>query len=199
LTGGIDAGLSFSELELVGRDRWVAEHVVEVTPGTATPDRYFPEGALAQWLAANDQPSTVYAFPPLGVQTLREGYRYLIELLGIDAVAHAAAATPARPSIVHGQISAATAGEFGDVQFTSRTSGSTLFVNPLMAIYFTVDLDKLAARCLYLDRLENTYGRRQVITRIEAFRNEVTTRIPRAFPHCLGVLPREVRDRSARP
>ena len=90
---------------------------------------------------------------------------------------------PARPSIVHGQISAATAGEFGDVQFTSRTSGSTLFVNPLMAIYFTVDLDKLAARCLYLDRLENTYGRRQVISRIQAFRNEVTTRIPRAFPH----------------
>lgn len=36
---------------------------------------------------------------------------------------------------------------------------------------------------LYLDRLENTYGRRQVISRIEAFRDEVTTRIPRAFPH----------------
>ena len=58
-----------------------------------------------------------------------------------------------------------------------------LFDNPLMAIYFTVDLDKLAARCLYLDRLENTYGRRQVMTRIETFRNEVTTRIPKAYPH----------------
>lgn len=64
-----------------------------------------------------------------------------------------------------------------------RTSGSTLFVNPLMAIYFTVDLDKLAARCLYLDRIENTMGRRQVIGRIEAFRNEISTRIPSAFPH----------------
>jgi hypothetical protein len=53
-----------------------------------------------------------------------------------------------------------------------------------MAVYFTVDLDKLAARCLYLDRIENTYGRRQVISRIEAFPNELpTTRIPRAFPH----------------
>jgi hypothetical protein len=88
------------------------------------------------------------------------------------------------PSIVQGQIAAATSGAFGDVQFTRRTSGSTLFVNPLMAVYFTVDLDQLAARCLYLDRIENTYGRRQVISRIEAFRHELpTTRIPRAFPH----------------
>jgi hypothetical protein len=100
-----------------------------------------------------------------------------------DAVAHAQAATPERPSIVNGQIAAATRGAFGDVQFTRRTSGSTLFVNPLMAMYFTVDLDKLAGRCLYLDRIENTIGRRQVIGRIEAFRNETSPRIPRAFPH----------------
>jgi hypothetical protein len=73
--------------------------------------------------------------------------------------------------------------EFGDVQFTRRTSGSSLFVNPLMAVYFTVDLDRLAARCLYLDRIENTVGRRQVITRIEAYREGVTPRIPHAYPH----------------
>ena len=100
-----------------------------------------------------------------------------------DAVAHAQAATPERPSIVNGQIAAATSGAFGNVQFTTRTSDSALFVNPLMAIYFTVDLAKLAARCLYLDRIENTSGRRQVITRIETFRNEISTRIPRAYPH----------------
>jgi hypothetical protein len=100
-----------------------------------------------------------------------------------DAVAHAQAATPERPTIVHGQIAAATRGAFGDVQFTRRTSGSTLFVNPLMAMYFTVDLDKLAARCLYIDRIENTWGRRQVTGRIEAFRSEISPRIPRVFPH----------------
>jgi hypothetical protein len=123
----------------------------------------------------------VYAFPrwarcpfraPAGKPSL---YR--------DAVADAQAATPLRPSIVNGQIAAATGGAFGDVQFTRRTNGSTLFVNPLMAIYFTVDLDRLAARCLYLDRIEHAHGMRQVAGRIEAFRNEVTTRIPRAFPH----------------
>jgi hypothetical protein len=269
------ASLSFSQLELLDREAWVAEHVAAVTPDSASPDWYFPERTLARWLAAQDLPSTVYAFPPLGVQWLRDAYRHLVDRLDVDAVvlvdggtdillrgdesllgtpvedvtslaavagldipvklvtclgfgidahdgvnhsqvlenlaaldrdggylgalsipgtsreavlyrdavADAQAATPQRPSIVNGQIAAATAGAFGDVQFTGRTSGNPLFVNPLMAMYFTVDLDKLAARCLYLDRIENTVGRRQVITRIEAYRNEVSPRIARAYPH----------------
>ena len=269
------ANLSFSQLELVGRESWVAEHVVAVTPDATSPDWYFPEGTLSRWLAGNDLPATVYAFPPLGVQPLREAYRFLADRLDLDAVvlvdggtdillrgdenglgtpvedltsvgavagldvavklvtclgfgidahdgvnhvqvlenlaaldreggylgalsipgagreavlyrdavAHAQAATPDRPSIVNGQIAAATSGAFGDVQFTRRTSGSPLFVNPLMAVYFTVDLDKLAARCLYIDRIENTWGRRQVTGRIEAFRSEISPRIPRVFPH----------------
>ncbi|MEV6596205.1 DUF1152 domain-containing protein [Actinoplanes sp. NPDC051346] len=276
--GGVQvhlANLSFSELELIDRQSWVAEYVVAVTPETTSPDWYFPEGTLATWLEAHDLPSTVYALPPLGVQPLRDSYRYLIDRLSIDAVvlvdggtdillrgdestlgtpveditslaavagidlpvklvtclgfgidahdgvnhvqvlenlaaldrdggylgalsipnasreatlyrdavADAQAATPARPSIVNGQIAAATRGAFGDVQFTQRTSGSALFVNPLMAVYFTVDLDKLAARCLYLDRIENTIGRPTVTRRIEEFRNETSTRIPRAYPH----------------
>ncbi|MDY7085148.1 MAG: DUF1152 domain-containing protein [Actinomycetota bacterium] len=276
--GGVEvhlANVSFSELELVDRESWLTDQVVAVTPASTSPDWYFPEGTLATWLASQNLPSTVYAFPPLGVQTLREAYGHLVEKLSIDAivlvdggtdillrgdengigtpvedltsvaavagldvpiklvtclgfgidaadgvqsvdvlenlaaldreggylgalsipgssreaqlyraaVADAAAATPERPSIVNGQIAAAVAGEFGNVQFTRRTSGSTLFVNPLMAVYFTVDLDKLAARCLYLDRIENTVGRRQVITRIDKFRKEISTRIPRAYPH----------------
>lgn len=270
------ASLSFSQLELIDRESWAERNVAAVTPGTDSPDWYFPERTLARWLAAHDMPSTVYAFPPLGVPALREAYRFLIDRHDIDAVvlvdggtdilmrgdehalgtpveditsvaavtaldvpiklvtclgfgidayhgvnhvqvlenlaaldreggylgalsiprdsreatlyreavADAQAATPERPSIVNGQIAAAVGGAFGDVQFTRRTSGSTLFVNPLMAVYFTVDLDKLAARCLYLDRIENTISRRQVISRIETFRNEIpSTRIPRAYPH----------------
>ncbi|WP_243709483.1 DUF1152 domain-containing protein [Micromonospora sp. 15K316] len=270
------ASLSFSQLEMIDRKHWVAEHVAAVRPETTSPDWYFPEGTLARWLAAQELPPTVYAVPPLGVQTLREAYRHLIEEHDIDAVvlvdggtdillrgdesdlgtpveditslaaaaaldvpiklvtslgfgidaydgvnhvevlenlaaldrdggylgalsipgssreaamyrdavADAQAATPDRPSIVQGQIAAATSGAFGDVRFTRRTTGGDLFVNPLMAIYFTVDLDKLAARCLYLDRIENTIGRRQVITRIQAFRDELRhARIPRAYPH----------------
>ena len=45
-------------------------------------------------------------------------------------------------------------------------------------------LDALAARNLYLDRLENTYGLHQVAMRIESFRDETPSRVPpRAFPH----------------
>lgn len=78
---------------------------------------------------------------------------------------------------------AALAGQHGNVRFTSRTAGSTLFVNPLMAMYFTFELSGVADQNLYLDRIENTIGMRQVASRIEEFRDKVTTRIPRVYPH----------------
>ncbi|WFF04860.1 hypothetical protein O7622_17485 [Micromonospora sp. WMMD1076] len=53
-----------------------------------------------------------------------------------------------------------------------------------MAICFSVDLPRLAAACPYLDRAENTIGRRQAVSRIEAFRDEPRAgRAPRAYPH----------------
>jgi hypothetical protein len=85
---------------------------------------------------------------------------------------------------VHGQIAAALRGQFGNVQFTDRTRGSELFVNPLMSMYFTFDLDTLAAHNLYLDRIENTVLIRQISSIIEDFRyNLPTTREPRIIPH----------------
>jgi hypothetical protein len=102
----------------------------------------------------------------------------------LDAVAHARAATPRRPSIVNGQIAAALRGEFGDVQFTSRSAGSELFVNPLMSVYFTVDLDALAGINQYLERIEDTVLMRQVSGLIEAFRYDLPKRRPpRQYPH----------------
>ena len=269
------ANLSFTQLELLDLDSWLAENVAAVEPDTAGPDDYFPERILARWLAAHDLPSTVHAFPRTGVQPLRAAYRALVKHLDVDALvlvdggtdillrgdetglgtpeedmaslaatsgldlptklvtclgfgidayhgvnhvqvleniaaldregaylgalsipsrsraavlyrdaaADAQAATPLRPSIVNGQIAAATRGECGDYQFTTRTRGSTLFVNPLMAIYFTVDLDALARRSLYLDRLAHTVGMRQVSLRIKQFREEISPRVPRVFPH----------------
>jgi len=100
-----------------------------------------------------------------------------------SAVTHAQALTPLRPSIVNGQIAAALDGRHGDIRFTRRTSDTQLFVNPLMAMYFSFDLVGLAKQNLYLERLENTIGMRQVWTRIEEFREQVTPRIPRTFPH----------------
>ena len=157
---GLDVGVKLVTCLGFGIDAHDGVNHVEVLENLAALDR---EGG---YLGALSIPSTS-----------REAKLYR------DAVAAAQAATPERPSIVQGQIAAAMSGAFGDVQFTRRTHGSTLFVNPLMAIYFTVDLDKLAARCLYLDRIENTWGRRQVISRIASFREEISARIPRAFPH----------------
>jgi hypothetical protein len=107
-----------------------------------------------------------------------EGAAYL------DAVAFAQSQTPRRPSIVNGQIAAAVRGDFGNVRFTARTAGSELFVNPLMAIYFAVDLAGLARRNLYLGRLEPTVLIRQVSSVIEGFRYTLDHhRPPRQFPH----------------
>lgn len=269
------ANLSFTELDRIDLEAWLAPEVAAITPAAAGPEEYFPERTLARWLAAHDRPATVHAFSRTGVRPLREAYRHLVDRLGIDAivlvdggtdilmrgdeaglgtpeedmvslaavaglevpvrlvtclgfgidayhgvnhvqvlenlaaldregaylgalsipghsreavlyreaVADAQAATPLRPSIVQGQIAAATRGASGDEQFTTRTAGSTLFVNPLMAIYFTVRLDALAKRNLYLDRLADTVDMHQVSTRIEEFRSGVSPRVPRAFPH----------------
>jgi len=269
------ANFSFTQLERLEPEDYLAPGVTVVTPATPDIDWYFPERALARWLAAHDFPDTVYAFPRAGVQPLREAYQALVDHLqpdaivlvdggtdilmtgdesslgtptedmtsvaavaglsvatrlvvclgfGIDAyhgvahtqvleniaaldrdgaylgalsipsgsreaalyrdaVAAGQAATPERPSIVHGQIAAAVAGQFGDVQFTRRTRGSELFVNPLMAVYFSFDLAGLARRVLYLDRIEHTLGGLQVTRRIAEFRETITFRVPRAYPH----------------
>lgn len=84
------------------------------------------------------------------------------------AVVHALAETPLRPSIVHSQIASALRGEFGDVHATDRTGGTELFVNPLMAMYLTVDLPALARTVEYLPYLEPTEHAYQVAQMIEA-------------------------------
>lgn len=100
-----------------------------------------------------------------------------------DAVAHAQASTPGRVSIVNGQIAAALTGAVGDVRLDNATVGSELFVNPLMAMYFTFDLAGLAAQSLYLERLRATETMLEVSHLIERFRDEITPRPRVPFPH----------------
>ncbi|MDG6103048.1 DUF1152 domain-containing protein [Dactylosporangium aurantiacum] len=100
-----------------------------------------------------------------------------------DAVEHARAAAPQRASIVNGQIAAALTGAAGDVPLDGRTGGPPLFVNPLMAMYFTFDLAGLAARSLYLDRIRGTDDMLQVSHIIERFRDGITPRPRMPFPH----------------
>jgi len=270
------ANLSFVTVDsLPSRDR-LMPGLAAVRPETVGNDDYFPERALASWLARNGFPDTVYAFARTGVRPLRKAYRRLVRDLDVDAIVlvdggtdilmrgdevslgtpeedmtslaavagidlptrvvvslgfgvdahhgichahvlenlaaltrdghylgalsipadsregrlyadaveYASRLTPLRPSIVHGSVSAALAGRFGDVHFTERTAAAELFINPLMSVYFSVDLAGLAARALYLDRLEDTTNLWEVASRIDHFRDEITrTRPRRAIPH----------------
>lgn len=81
------AGLSFSELYGLDLDVWVDHDVAAIRPDTTIRGDYFPERALARWLALQDLPDTVYAFARTGVQPLRDAYRALLEHLGgVDAI-----------------------------------------------------------------------------------------------------------------
>ncbi|WP_199856686.1 DUF1152 domain-containing protein [Nocardia suismassiliense] len=104
-----------------------------------------------------------------------EGAAYLA------AVRHSVTDTPLRPSIVHSQIADALRGEFGDVHATTRTNGTELFVNPLMAMYLTIDLPALAHSVEYLPLLAQTEHAYQVVQVIEA---HLSAR-PNPRPHCL--------------
>ncbi len=77
---------------------------------------------------------------------------------------------PLRPSIVNTSIVSAVDGEFGDYHVTRRTEGSTLFINPLMALYWAFELKHVAQRNLYLDRIRNTGSYRELSMAIEMFR-----------------------------
>ncbi|MFE2347701.1 DUF1152 domain-containing protein [Kitasatospora cineracea] len=102
----------------------------------------------------------------------------------VDAVARARDECPERASIVQGSVAAALRGEFGDVRFTEHTGDSTLFVNPLMTLYFGVTVEALAARNLYLDRLEGTATTREIASVIADFREDLPRQRPaRPFPH----------------
>ncbi|MET8982448.1 DUF1152 domain-containing protein [Streptomyces sp. NPDC004539] len=81
------ANLSFADLFGLPTEAWVEPDVAAITPDTPVRGDYFPERALARWLAGRGLPSTVYAFPRTGVAPLRDAYRALVgHLGGIDAV-----------------------------------------------------------------------------------------------------------------
>jgi hypothetical protein len=66
--------------------QYLAPHVAAVTSATTGADRYFPERRLAEWLAGQEQPSTIYAFEKVGVRPLRAAYARLVEELAVQAI-----------------------------------------------------------------------------------------------------------------
>lgn len=88
-----------------------------------------------------------------------------------EACEYTIARLPQQPSIVNTSIIAAVNGSFGDIHSTERTEGSKLFINPLMALYWSFRLDGVAHRNLYLDQIRNTETADEVSLTIEKFRD----------------------------
>lgn len=95
-----------------------------------------------------------------------------------EATEYVQARTPGRESVVCASIASALAGEYGDVHRLERTrrSGSTLWINPLMTLYWAFELEAVARRVLYRDWLEETETLAEVVARIEAYRKQHAAR-----------------------
>jgi hypothetical protein len=78
---------------------------------------------------------------------------------------------PDFPSIVSSSVLGAIAGQFGDHHATSSTQGSTLFINPLMGLYWAFEAAAVANRNLYLESLRTTQTFEEVASIIRAFRS----------------------------
>lgn len=74
----------------------------------------------------------------------------------MDAVDFSNKNMSSRPSIVANSIKSALEGEYGDYHATPRTQGSKLWINPLMSIYWCFNLQALAKKVHYLDRVKDT-------------------------------------------
>jgi hypothetical protein len=88
-----------------------------------------------------------------------------------DACEHAIARLPRQPSIVNTSIIAAVNGSFGDHHMTKRTEGSTLFINPLMGLYWSFRLESVARRNLMFPHIKDTESSSEVSMAIERFRD----------------------------
>lgn len=75
---------------------------------------------------------------------------------GLYLEGYRAVAKNMQPSIVCASITDAMLGNFGDHHSTPRTRNSKLFINPLMPIYWTFELEKLVAKIPYATALQST-------------------------------------------
>ena len=75
-------------------------------------------------------------------------------------------------SIVCGSILSALEGRFGAYHSTQRTSGNSVWINPLMTFYWCFHLQAVAERVLYLDRILDTETYEEVMYAIRAFRGK---------------------------
>jgi hypothetical protein len=116
----------------------------------------------------------------LGVMSLTRGTPEADAFL--DLVDYANRRQPQHPSIVCNSIASALRGEFGNYHATHRTSGSELFINPLMAQYWTFDARRVVANMSYAQELAQTESMEEARRVIELRREGLELRPRRELP-----------------
>jgi len=74
---------------------------------------------------------------------------------------------------VNASVISALEGQYGDHHRSPRTSGSRLWINPLMGLYWAFGLDAVAQRLRYLDRIVETKTFAQLDRAIARYRAEL--------------------------
>lgn len=99
-----------------------------------------------------------------------------------DATAYANEHMGFHPSIVANSIVSALEGHYGDYHATQRTTGSKLWINPLMYIYWGFKLDTVMDNLLYYDLIRNTESMGDISALIAMYRDRITPKIREDIP-----------------
>jgi hypothetical protein len=100
----------------------------------------------------------------------------------LDLVDYANRRQPQHRSIVCNSIASALRGEFGDCHATDRTSGSELFINPLMSQYWTFEAQRVVGNMAYATELAETERIEEARLVIERWRDTLELRPRRPLP-----------------
>lgn len=100
----------------------------------------------------------------------------------LDLVDYANQRQTKHRSIVCNSVASAIRGEFGDMQSTDRTRGAELFINPLMAQYWTFSAAKVVAQMKFAAALAQTTTFGEASSIIEEHRETVQVRPRRTLP-----------------
>jgi len=87
-----------------------------------------------------------------------------------DALSYANRRMPERPSIVSNSIISAVEGHYGDHHRIERTEGSTLWINPLMSLYWCFRLAPVVKRMKYFHLIRNSQTMHEISNQIASYR-----------------------------
>ncbi len=99
-----------------------------------------------------------------------------------EAVLHVQSKPFHDPSIINASIISATRGHFGDFHLTEKTKNSTLWISPLMPLYWFFDFDVVVRRNLFLSQLQGTQTFREAFGRVLEFGRHIKHRAKTNVP-----------------